>query len=199
MPTVDLYRTTTVASSGTVVSAANLNSENVPDSNSVAVFGSGGNITINIDDLDSTDDGDVTGDIASIDQVQIQFAGYGDTTGTLNIIVGLQDSGGSNFNGYTQTISQAFGAGAGNIVAVSATATTTSDGSSAFTQSDINGARIFFDFDSRTSGTLSFLGVDYVRLRVTYTELAVSVTPPTVFKMNGGNLIMNGGNLKINR
>ena len=199
MPTVDLYRTGTVSSNGTVISAANMNSENVPDSNSVAVIATNGNITIDIDNFDSTDDGDLTGVIDTITQVQIQFAGYGDSAGTYDIIVGLQDSGGSNFNGYTQTISQAFGAGAGNIVAVSATATTTSDGSSAFTQSDINGARIFFDFDSRTSGTLSFLGVDYVRLRVTYTEVAVSVTPPTVFKMNGGNLIMNGGNLKINR
>ena len=52
MPTVDLYRTGTVSSNGTVISAANMNSENVPDSNSVAVIATNGNITIDIDNFE---------------------------------------------------------------------------------------------------------------------------------------------------
>jgi len=197
MPTIDLFRTDGVSSTGTVISGQNINA----DDGSLAVFAIGSSTTFNIDDLSSTSEGDLTNVIGTIDKVQLSAEGVGQDSST-NVFVsaGLEKPDGSNFNGYRVSSLPIFGDDPDNPTSMVFNATTTSDGTNPFTISDLNDARIFFSPAVRLSGTSSFIGIDFVKLTVTYTEKEADPVPDRnlkFFRLNGGNLKIKGGNLKI--
>ena len=192
MPTVDLYYTSAHSTNGSQFSMANTATVNLGESNSVGLLVSAGAWwKMHIDDLDASEVGD-------INSVQIQFGAYGNQAGSLIYATNLfQSDGTTGFTGMAQGNTIVFTTtDTSDFQDISMTAKTTSDGSTAWTHSDINNSILQLNYMVATSGTPIF-AVDYVRLRVDYEQAFTPVSERVNFDIRGGSLTMNGGTLNI--
>ena len=189
MPTVDLYYTSAYATSGTQYSMQNVATVNLGQTNSVGLLLSGAWWKMNIDDLDPSV-------VGTINSVQIQFGAYGNSTGVVIYSTNLYQSDGTTaFTGMGQGNTITFSsADTSDFQDVSMSAIATSDGSTAWTHSDINDSILQLWYVVPSSGT-PVMGVDYVRLRVDYNDVLSSET--CKFTIQGGSLTIAGGSLNM--
>ena len=191
MPTVDLYYNSAHSTSGTQYSMQNTATVNLGESNSVGLLLQGAWWKMNIDNLDASEVGD-------INSAQIQFGAYGNAAGVVVYTTNLyQSDGTTGFTGMGQGNTMTFTTSdTSDFQDISMTAIATSDGSTAWTHSDINNSIIQLWYVAATSGA-PIMAVDYVRLRVDY-DTAVTYQPlNTNLNILGGSLTMNGGTLNI--
>jgi len=113
--------------------------------------------------LFTLDDFDFSGlNVSSITNIKHQLViGLDARSGTANVIVNIQNAGGGNL--YSETHANAAGAG---FQTFTGTARTTSDGSSAWTDSDLDGLKLFL---TCTGGPIVHI-VQQLYVEVTYVE-----------------------------